>query len=74
MKSLALLALVVLSSAFATGCARPGEFGYTPAYSTKERGDQIARTWDYDGKQGMDDLDSILLLRPPSRMTIWSVR
>ena len=53
---------------------RPGEFGYTPAYTSKERGEQIARNWDLEGKQSQDDLDSIFLLRPASKLTIWSVR
>jgi hypothetical protein len=57
-----------------SGCARPGEFGYTPAYTTKERFDMIARNWDYEGKQLMDDMDSLLLLRPASHLTMWNVR
>ena len=44
------------------------------AYSQAERDAQINRTWNIDGKQMVDDFDSILLLRPPSRMTIWHVR
>ena len=53
---------------------RPGEIGYTPAYSTREGFDQIARNWDYEGKQAVDDLDHYLLLKPASRLTIWSIR
>ncbi len=74
MKRLALLGLLLMLPAFDTGCARPNEFGYTPAYTTKERGDMIARNWDYEGKQSMDDIDSLLLLRPAGRLTIWNVQ
>ena len=56
------------------GCARPGEFGWTPAYTTRERGQIIARNWDFEGKQTQDDIDHALLLRPSSRLTIWNIR
>ena len=56
------------------GCARPFELGYTPAYTAHERDQQIARNWDYEGKQLVDDFDHALLLRPAGRMTIWNVR
>jgi hypothetical protein len=73
-KSLAVISVLGLAGLSSVGCARPGEFGYTPAYTTKERGEQIARNWDYEGKQSQDDIDSMLLLRPASKLTIWSVR
>jgi hypothetical protein len=73
-KSLALIGVFVLGGLSSVGCARPGEFGYTPAYTTKERGEQIARNWDLEGKQSQDDIDDYLLLRPASKMSIWSVR
>ncbi len=44
------------------------------AYSAGERNAMIARTWRIDSRQAVDDIDSLLLLRPPSRMTIWHVR
>ena len=64
-----LLTIVVLFGAMAggVGCG-------TPAYTPAERSRLIARTWNYDGAQAIDDFDSVLLLRPPSRMTIWNVR
>ena len=64
---LSLLALAALPT-LAGGCLAP------PAYSPKERHQQIGRNWDYEGRQGVDDWDHILLLRPASRLTIWSVR
>ena len=44
------------------------------AYSQTERHALIARTWNIDARQAVDDIDSALLLRPPSRMSIWHVR
>ena len=67
MKRLALLALAAGSMGLSTGCA-------TPAYTAQERNAMIARNWDYEIKQASDDWDSILLLRPASRLTIWNVR
>jgi hypothetical protein len=78
MKKIVTLSLLAASSLTLTlaggGCARPGEFGWTPAYSAHERGQLIARNWDYEGKQSQDDLDHALLLRPASGLTIWDVR
>jgi hypothetical protein len=70
MKRFALLLLAMT----VTGCARPGEFGWDPAYSAKERDQQIARNWDWEGKQLVDDIDYALLLRPMGHMTIWNLR
>ena len=67
MKKVLLLAFVAGSTFFSTGCA-------TPAYSPTERRQQIARNWDYEGRQATDDWDHILLFRPSSRLTIWNVR
>lgn len=50
-----------------TGCA-------TPAYSAAERNKMISRTWNFEGRQAVDDWDEFWMLRPPSRMTIWNVR
>jgi hypothetical protein len=67
MKKLALFVILAGLTAFSTGCA-------TPAYSGTERAQMIARNWDYEWKQAQDDIDSALLLRPASRLTIWNVR
>ena len=70
-----LLALVLLAGAMVgTGCARPNEVGWTPAYTSTEREQAILRNWDYEGKQSQDDIDHILLLRPASHLTVWNVR
>jgi hypothetical protein len=44
------------------------------AYSQQERHALIARTWNLEARQAVDDIDSALMLRPPGRMTIWHVR
>jgi hypothetical protein len=56
------------------GAAATCGSGCTPAYNVQERNALIARTWKYDARQAVDDFDSALLLRPPSRMTVWNVR
>jgi hypothetical protein len=67
------LMLTALALVF-TGCARPWEVGWTPAYSGDERGKLIARNWDMEGKQSQDDLDHALLLRPMGQLSIWNIR
>lgn len=73
-RTLSVSALLTLSLALFTGCARPGEFGYTMGLTTKERGNAIARNWDNEGKILMDDVDSFFLLRPQTALTPWNIR
>jgi hypothetical protein len=70
MKRLAFLLIAVT----VMGCARPGEIGYSVAYSTSERNQQIARNWDLAGKEMVDDIDRALLLRPADHLTEWNIR
>jgi len=70
MKKLALLLLCLA----ATGCARPGEVTWSPAYSRDELNRDILRNWDWEGKQIVDDVDHILLLRPMGHLTMWNLR
>ena len=67
MKKMLLLAFAAGSTLIATGCG-------TPAYSPTERHQQIARNWNYEGQQAVDDIDEILLLRPTSHLTLWNLR
>jgi hypothetical protein len=46
------------------GCA-------TPAYTTQERYQMIARNIRHEWAQAQDDIDHVLLLRPASKMTVW---
>ena len=66
-KSLVAVLLLAAASISSTGCA-------TPAYSGRERSQMIARNWDFEAHQINDDIDSLLLLRPASRLTIWHIR
>ena len=74
MRSKLLLGLFVVSSMVAGGCARPNEIGWSPAYTTEERMQMIARNWDMEGKMLVDDVDNALLLRPMSGLTLWHIR
>jgi hypothetical protein len=74
MKKLAASIVLLFTAVATTGCARPGELGWGVAYSADERGKMIARNWDYEGKQIVDDIDSILLLRPMGHLTMWNLR
>jgi len=74
MKKLAAITLLIASGVTLGGCARPGELLWTPGYTARERGQMIARNWDYEGKQSQDDIDHALLLRPVGHLTAWNVR
>lgn len=67
MRILVLIGLLAGATFFTGGCQ-------SVAYSAQERNALIARTWNIEGRQAVDDFDNLLLLRPPSRMTIWHVR
>ena len=69
-----LLGLTLLSTACTGPTRLKNDIGATPAYSSRERYTMIGRNWDYNGKQLMDDIDHVLMLRPASRGTIWNVR
>ena len=73
-KCLVVVGMLAMLVGGVVGCARPFEIGWSPAYTARERHHMIARNWDYEGKQLIDDVDSVLLLRPASRLTIWNVR
>jgi outer membrane murein-binding lipoprotein Lpp len=73
------LALVVCGSMFLAGGCMDSRIGKvdplaTPAYSSSERGELIARNMELEWKMMNDDIDSLLLLRPVSSLTIWNVR
>jgi hypothetical protein len=46
----------------------------TPAYTGAENTGRMLRTFDYDFKQAVEDVDNHLLLFPPSRLTKWQLR
>jgi hypothetical protein len=47
---------------------------YTPDMTVGERDRRVARAWDWEGKQFAEDVDTVLLLRPMSRLTKWNLR
>ena len=67
MRKLACLLLLAGGMLGIGGCA-------TPAYTGDENVARTLRAWDYDAKQGVEDIDTELLLFPPSHMTRWNLR
>jgi hypothetical protein len=67
MKKLLALLVLMCMGLTSVGCS-------TPAYSGRERMQMIGRNISFEGGQIQDDIDSLLLLRPASRMTIWNIR
>ncbi len=74
MRKIFALGMLTMIGASMVGCARPNEIGWTPAYTTGERLNAIARNWDMEGKYMQDDIDHILMLRPITQMSDWHVR
>ena len=67
MRIFVLIGLLLAGPVFSAGCE-------TLAYSASERNALIARSWSIDAHEIVDDFDALLMLRPPSRMTIWHIR
>lgn len=74
MRKLTHVTLSTIVAAVLGGCYMPPEIGNDPAYSSKERFNQTFRNWGFEGQQMMEDIDHLLLLNPPSRLTNWHVR
>ena len=59
------------------GCGPPGlkpGIGSTPTLSREERFTRISRNWSLEYQMMNDDIDSVLLLRPVSGLTEWTVQ
>jgi hypothetical protein len=67
MRKLACLLLLAGGAFGLGGCA-------SPAYTGGENFARTMRTWDFENKQMIDDVDSVFLFRPPSRSTLWNLR
>ena len=65
-------ALATLAVA-ATGCSPHSNWGDGTAYTANERGKLISHAWNTDGRQMIDDIDSVLMLRPSSSLSGWNV-
>jgi len=78
MKRLLTLTLLTGSMLLSTGCAYripyQNEIGASPAYSARERMQQIDQNWAYEGQMLVEDFDHFWLLRPASRLTPWHAR
>jgi len=69
------LAAVLFLCGLSSGCVeglRP-QIGSTPTLSRQERYARIGRNWGLEYQMINDDIDTILLLRPASGLTQWSV-
>ena len=67
MRKIASVLLLVGMGLGIGGCA-------SPAYTGGENVSRILRTWDYENKQMIDDLNYEAMLMPPSRSTTWNLR
>jgi hypothetical protein len=67
MRKLACLLLLAGGAFGIGGCA-------SPAYTGGENLARTLRTWDYENKQMIDDIDYELMLRPASHSTVWNLR
>jgi hypothetical protein len=80
MKTLLIVLLAAGAMAFSTGCATPGYSGGLPTIkfpkqkATGENANRILRTWAYENRQMIDDINWVLMMDEPSRLTKWNVR
>ena len=72
------LIIAIGLTALAGGCTHTyqldNDWLATPAYSSRERFQQWQRASDLNWREMNEDIDNVLLLNPPSRMTIWDIR
>jgi hypothetical protein len=68
MRKLASLMLLVGATFGLGGCLA------TPAYTGSENTSRTLRTWDYEFKQGVEEIDRNMMFFPPSRSTPWQLR
>ncbi len=76
LSALLLAGLMILS----TGCATPAYSGGLPTLkfpeeqATGEHANTYVRNWTFEFKQISDDIDSIFMLDPVSRLSKWNLR
>jgi hypothetical protein len=77
--TLLLVAMLGLAS-LSTGCASPAYSGGLPTIQfpeekpTGENANNVVRTAHIESRQFVDDINSVFLMTPPSRLTKWHVR
>jgi uncharacterized lipoprotein YmbA len=80
MKALLIGLLAAGAVPFMTGCATPGYSGGMPTAripaqrATGENANRILRNLWIENMQLAEDINSVLLLDPPSRLSIWNLR
>ena len=73
MKSLCAAMVLGVGTMVLGGCFAAQSGFATPAYSGHERGQMIGRNQNYEWRQAQDDIDTVMLLRPASSLTMWHV-
>lgn len=78
MSKLTLALVAGFSAVLVGGCMdarinKVDPFG-TPAYSGIERGEMISRNWEMEWRMMNDDIDTVMLFRPVSSLSVWNVR
>ena len=79
MKLTLLLIATLGLAALSTGCAGPAYSGGLPTIQfpeekpTGENANNVLRTWHYESRQIVDDINNALLFTPPSKSTKWNV-
>ena len=72
--------LVVGAVPFMTGCATPGYSGGLPSAqippqrATGENANNIMRNWWIESQQLAEDVNSVFMLDPASRLSQWNLR
>lgn len=80
MKTLLIALMLSGAMVLSTGCATPAYSGGLPTIkfpeekATGENMNNILRNWAFENRQMIEDINSALLLDPPSRLTKWNVR
>ena len=75
-----LLAVLLAGIPLTTGCATPAYSGGLPTIkfpeerATGENANNIVRNWIVESKQITDDLNTVWLLDPVSRLSKWNLR
>jgi hypothetical protein len=80
MKTLVITALAALVLAMGSGCASTAYSGGLPTIqfpeerATGEHMNRYIRNWAIDSRQLVDDIDAVLMLDYPSRLSKWNLR
>jgi hypothetical protein len=79
MKTLLLLVAMLGLGMLSTGCATPGYSGGLPTIQfpeekpTGENANNVLRNWHFENRQMIDDINSVLLFEPPTKLSKWNI-